>query len=428
MATAFYPQNMKSYNNSITNNYTSWKGTGIYSNPIAITSSNIRPLTNNDPTNDTAYKHGSSRPLKWQFRKGISVPTIIVNPDNPSEYIQINNRQVKSSTSSSLIGQLIDRPGAFSVKENRIDLNNDCNNCNGAKIVTDYYPEPFLTNNPLPVTTSPQNCCNEQKKALKRVRPASTLLKKNYFTTLEQYRQNRCQTYDQRVFNFASPANCSVKPGTPAAIGNTYIANCFPNAGGMNSESDLIMLSFNLLLQNNIFSSTDIDNYYQAQISTFSAFYQFLSQLSNSEQAIAIYLNVMNNPYLGMPINGPSHPKNCKLVIYKPSNPQFATQGSVTSSARTLKLTIAEIEKNIYYNNLLQKSASNSAANPSGQTDVPFIYKAKSAPCNPALPIIFRQVSYNPTTCFQQIKVLQNLGNLSAGPTPANNGISASFP
>ena len=42
----------------------------------------------------------------------------------------------------------------------------------------------------------------DEKKALKRVRPASTNLKKNYYTTHKQYMQNRCQTYEQRVFNF----------------------------------------------------------------------------------------------------------------------------------------------------------------------------------------------------------------------------------
>jgi hypothetical protein len=49
------------------------------------------------------------------------------------------------------------------------------------------------------------------------------------------------------------------------------------------------------------------------------------------------------------------------------------------------------------------------------------------------LPIIFRQVSYNPKTCFRNSddymsKALQYSGSFSAGPTVATNGISASNP
>ena len=40
------PQGMGSYNNrSNVGGYVTWKGSGMYSNPAAITSGNIRPLT-----------------------------------------------------------------------------------------------------------------------------------------------------------------------------------------------------------------------------------------------------------------------------------------------------------------------------------------------------------------------------------------------
>ena len=74
MSSAFYPLGMNSYNNRLhQGGYQTWKGRGVYSNPVGITSGNIRPLTNNDPANDAVYKFGLPRPLK-QYRRGISIP------------------------------------------------------------------------------------------------------------------------------------------------------------------------------------------------------------------------------------------------------------------------------------------------------------------------------------------------------------------
>jgi len=91
-----------------------------------------------------------------------------------------------------------------------------------------------------------------------------------YYTTHTQYMQNRCQTYNQRLFNFKKKANNPlVKPGSPLALANIYMANCQP-----------------------------------------------------------------------------SYNSNCNLVVYKPSNYQYAKQGAVSSSTRTLKQTVTTIEKN----------------------------------------------------------------------------------
>ena len=466
MSSAFFPQGMHSYNNSLsgplTAEYITWKGTGMYSNPVAVTAGNIRPLTNNDVTNDTVYKHGSARPLK-QYRKGIStpVPVIKINPLNPNEYIQLSsdqtNRQVKSSKSYSLIGQLIDRPGQFSVKENTVNevngvikLDNDCKTCDGIGLVADYSPQYFLTNNPLPVCQTPQNCCNEQRKALLRARPASTNLKKNYFTTLQQYRQNRCQTYDQKVFNFYSGStlvenaadlknNPSItaemlsqaKPGDPLGLSNTYIANCYPNTGSSTfTQLELVAQAFQILNNAGVFSATDITNFYNLQIESVQQFVLFIQNLDSgdSANAIEIFKRFITNPYYGMSLSGPSNPRGCKLVVYKPSNYQFATQGSVSSSTRTLKLGVTTIEKNVYNNNRLKGSANN-FVNVGGQPFVPLIYKMKTPACNPGQYI----KNGNPKTCFKNSddyfsKNITDLGNLSAGPTVANNGISASHP
>ena len=121
------PQGMGSYNNrSNVGGYVTWKGSGMYSNPAAVTSGNIRPLTNKDPTNIYPTGFGLPRPQKWQYRKGTTTnpptPIILTNPNDPTQYIEINpNRQVRSSTSSSLIRQTIDYPGQYSVKQNPID-------------------------------------------------------------------------------------------------------------------------------------------------------------------------------------------------------------------------------------------------------------------------------------------------------------------
>ena len=74
MFPANYPQGMGTYNNMpYTGGLYSWKGSGVYSNPVAITSKNIRPLTNNDASNNAPQKFGLARPMK-HYRKGSVVP------------------------------------------------------------------------------------------------------------------------------------------------------------------------------------------------------------------------------------------------------------------------------------------------------------------------------------------------------------------
>ena len=442
MSSAFYPQGMHSYNNSLTApftaDYKTWKGKSLYSNPVGITAGNIRPLTNKDLTNISVYRQGSARPLKWQFRKQTltTVPYTIVNPNNPNEYITVpQNRATRSANglenkSGGLIGQLMDRPGGYSVKENKEDELNettkadlDCKNCTGISMVTNYYPEPFLTNNPLPVCTNPSNCCNEPRKALLRVRPASTNLKKNYFTTLQQYRENRCKTYQQKAFNFETDNNyltdaaalknnpnitaqmiAAAKPGSPLTLSNTYVGNCYPNTGLSNySQVELVAMSFQILNNNGVFSTEDITNFYNSKIATIQQFVWFISNLTsgNSDKAAYLFKNFIMNPYFGMSLSGPSNPAACKLTVYKPSNPQFAVQGAVSSSARTLKLTVATIRTAVSDS---RAGSNNIITNYNKSYDIPFIYKSKAQKCTPALPLIFRGLGvhskiYNPATC-----------------------------
>jgi len=333
MSSAFYPLAMNKYNNRKNpHNYESWKGTGTQRNPVGTTRGNIRPLTNNDLTNATPYKCGKARPMKWQYRKGscaqANLPITILDPCCPDFDVFIcANRQSNNGRTQGLVSQLIDQPGGYSIRDNVVPLGpqpedpsstcrtcsiqgniaSACPTCNGIPVVSNYQPTANLTQNPMPKSQTPGLCCNEQRKALRRVRPASTNLSKRYYTTTKGYLQNRCQTYEQRAFNFVTSGKPLANPGTPQALSNTYVANCYPTT---------------------------------------------------------------------------CQSKDCSQVIYKPSNPQFATEGGVSSSARTFKLAVTSVEKNKYYNNLY-KGHGNKYETIDGKPNTPFIYKDKSQPCEP---------------------------------------------
>ena len=89
-------------------------------------------------------------------------------------------------------------------------------------------------------------------------------LKKNYYTTHAQYMENRCQTFEQRSFNFVSGAgNAPYKPGSALAISNEYIANCYPNTGlSTFTQLELVAQAFQMLNNDGVFSTGDITNYY----------------------------------------------------------------------------------------------------------------------------------------------------------------------
>ena len=214
----YYPLGMKSYNNYVNQGgYKSWKGPQT---PMGLTSGTIRPLTNNDPTNDSNPGFGLPRPIKHHRKgRGFNYKVLVADGNNYKEVDM--NRLNRSSTTGNLVSQLIDQPGGFNRTEEK----------NGQiKMVMSYYPnDAYLTENPEPRSQTPAWCCNAEKKARRRVTYASTNLKKNYFTTLQQYRENRCLTYDQRAFNFAEGNPNIGKPGGPEATNSTYYANCQPN-------------------------------------------------------------------------------------------------------------------------------------------------------------------------------------------------------
>jgi len=387
MSTAVFPLGLESYNNTSngplgTAAYQTWKGTGPYSYPVAIAAGNVRPLTNNDPTNNAIQKHGLPRPLKWQYRKGTNAKTVItLDPNDPSKYVEIS-RESRRSTGS--VQRWMDWPGQYSVKQNNTEnevthSQDECIKCDGVSLVASYAPEPFLTNNPEPVSTTASFCCNEERKAKRRVLPANTNLPKQYYTSIKQYHQNRCQTYDQRVFNFDTnnaTTNTIYKPGSPQAQSELYVANCYPDTT-YNGENEMTQKLFAILKMGNVFTDQDIQDYYQYKITNIPDLYTFLQTIEgNQKQAMTIYTNFINNPYIGFPSTGQ---RGCKRVYYKPSNFQYATEGGVSSSARTLRLTVNTISSNTSSLRRLRGSSSDTI-NIGGQPFVPFIYKNKVAP------------------------------------------------
>jgi len=281
MSTAFYPLGMKTYNNHTNQGgYVSWKGKGVFSNPVGITAGNIRPLTNNDSGNNSSIGFGLPRPIK-HYRKGRAIN---------------DNTGVASSTGGTLIKQMLDYPGGYNIFPNTLNevsnitnLNNHCNTCNGIGVISDWMPINNLTEKPEASTQTTIFCCNDEKKALKRTRPANTNLKKKYYTTTSQYLYNRCQTFEQQQFNYLTSGNSEVKPGGPLSINNNYVGNCNPNL--------------------------DIDN-------------------------------LVIDPETGISYSTITNPAGCKQTQYKPNNYNFGTQGAVSSSDHILRVNVNTINTN----------------------------------------------------------------------------------
>lgn len=190
MSTAFYPLGMM-HTGRPKKGYVSWKGSDEYANPTSISAGNIRPLTNNDPTNDAVYKHGLPRPIK-HYRRGT-----IATPD----------RQTKGVHPS--ITQTMETPGGF--VQNR-GLVNDTN-CGGNEFISEWSPIQNLTQKPdlsrISCATDGRIIGGEANKALRRVRTASTIIKKNYYQTSAEHLYNRCKTFDQVESHYSQSAlNC----------------------------------------------------------------------------------------------------------------------------------------------------------------------------------------------------------------------------
>jgi hypothetical protein len=492
MSTAFYPTNMRQQSSSGYSNksslenipYVPWKGTGMFSNPVTTTATHIRPLTNNDPGNVFPTGFGLARPLK-HYRKGKVIPinfnVLTLDPNNPSEYIEKSlieynvNRAVKSSIGSSLgggnggtglIAQTIDMPGSYVVKENNITNNSsinsvetdnsgkkidaECKNCNGVGMVSNWMPINNLTEKPEPNVTNPLLCCNQQRKALQRVLPTNTNVKKNYYQTTYMYLYNRCQTFEQRQFNFlVGPIDKQLlqlfkaypfvtakileyaKPGDPLSLINYYVAQCNPNFTIETSvEIGFINHLSKTLLDAGYISKEEYDNLNSSSVQSFIQSLQGVLTDVQYKIVIEYLYQLAANPYNGSVVSGPSNPRGCAQVFYKPNNPQFAQQGGVSSSTRILKLNVDTINSSAYNQRKLKSGANNppnlaTAIQYGFNPNVPYIYKDKvQTGCQPQTfignPFFFQGQHQNKLLCRnktngEEYKTYNSVNNHSAG-------------
>jgi len=462
MSTAFYPTNMRrqsasGYSNQSTLQnipYIPWKGTGVFSNPVGVTATHIRPLTNMDYGNVFPTGFGLARPIK-HYRKGTVIPitfnVISIDPNNPGEYIETSlieynvNRAIKSSNGQSLGGgsggsglitQMMQFPGAFSVKDNAAnstDINNnpidgtnintECKSCNGIGLVSDWMPINNLTEKPEPNVTTQPFCCNQQKKALRRVLPTNTIIKKNYYQSAYMYLYNRCQTFQQRQFNFLTgstdPAIIEtikqyplfakaiingIKPGEPLSYFDYYVAQCNPNFTIENGVKLAFINSLAKMLVNAGYI-TQVQHDSINLTEDITAFLEVLRGLLNSQQYdifVSYLYQIASNPY-NSNIMGPSNPKGCSRVFYKPNNPQFAKQGGVSSSTRILKLNVDTISTSAAQHRKLRGSNVTTSLTNGVAPNTPYIYKDKVPLCQPQTfignPFFFQGQHQNKLIC-----------------------------
>lgn len=492
MSTAFYPTNMRrqsasGYSNKSTLEnipYVPWKGTGVFSNPVGVTATHIRPLTNMDPGNIFPTGFGLARPIK-HYRKGTVIPinfnVITIDPNNPAGYIEKSlieynvNRAVKSSNGQSLgggdggsglIAQMTQFPGSFIVKDNGTNtslnssvglinttvkdnsgenIDNECKNCNGVGIVSDWMPINNLTEKPQPNVTNPPLCCNQQRKALQRVLPTNTNISKKYYQTTYMYLYNRCQTFQQRQFNFlagtidpkvletikqypliAKAIVRGIKPGDPLSYLEYYVAQCNPNF----TIEKGVEIAFIESLANSLLSIGYITQAQYDSIKMSDTIFSFLAELRGllTKEQYAIFeaylYKLSSDPYNSAIITGPSNPKGCSQVFYKPNNPQFAKQGGVSSSTRILKLNVDTISTAAARQRKL-RGANVAASLTNGEAPfTPYIYKDKVPACQAQTfignPFFFQGQHQNKLICNTktngaEYRTYNSFNNKSAG-------------
>jgi len=391
MSSAFYPLNMNSFSNRLNQGgYKSWKSNGVYRNPRGFVSSNIRPLTNKDYGNVFQTGFGLPRPIK-HYRKGKVTPVVTNNLE-----LDYNlNRNVKSSTNANLVSLLSDFPSSNIIKDNSSIDNNNCKLCLSSGFISDWQPIKNLTYKPQKNTTNYPLCCNEQKKALNRIKPANTIIPKNYFQNKYNYLYNRCQTFTQRQFNFLTDKqftnniNMNEKPGSPEStnLDIYYVAQCNPNILNNYQIYEIFDIIINELHKDKIITQEDVNKYNNLKNKNIQSFYLYLKDLNLDSETYKNIENYINNSLLNDVIySGSSTNLNCKRVYYKPNNYQYATQGAVSSSARLLKLNVTTIEKQSYLNNKTANYYSNIANDLYQGSDVyiPFVTKTKVEKCNPS--------------------------------------------
>jgi hypothetical protein len=323
-----------------------------YKSLRGIAHGNVYPQKNNDPRNNAPYKIArNARPLK-HYRKGTLV--------QPGTTV---------TSSKNLISALMDKPGAYMERTDACIREN-------SQIITNIGGPNDLTFNPEPATQTKELCCNAERKSKQMVLPTSTNLKDNYYVSSSQYLRNRCNTYDQKAFNFVS-SNFS----QAALTKNGYIVDGNPNII-INNNSTLSMMDrlAKVLFQKGIITQEEYEQYIDDRITDLNAFIAFLNTVENWEQAVATVKTSLSKVGITVNSHAMMNTNKCKVAIYKKNNPQFAAQGSVPSSAKIHKLHDTTISSTVYRatNALGPGSLYRGILNPGETPVMPFVLQFKT--------------------------------------------------
>jgi hypothetical protein len=290
---------------------------------------------------------------------------------------------------------------------------------------------------------------------MQRVLPTSTIVKKDYYQTQYMYLYNRCQTFEQRQFNFmhgevdrnilnliseypfiSAKVIEYTKPGSPLALVNYYVAQCNPNSTiNQGIEIGFITAIAKSMVNLGYITQAEYDLLVTLNPGSIEEFINFLktrlASAEQSEEALKYLYEICSNPYYSSILEGPSNPKGCSRVYYKPNNPQYAQQGGVSSSTRILKLNVDTISTNAA--NIRRLKGANALQNiANGQApNVPFIYKFKAPTCSASTysgnPFFFQGQKQNHQICSKQSADISE-NYVSVNQHSAGNYIGATLP
>jgi hypothetical protein len=333
--------------------YQTWKGEKPYSNPIGTYSGHVRPLTNKDYTHSVPYKAGLARPIK-HYRRG-SVPA-----NYYSSVPAYDGRTVRSSGRNiQLVGDMQEKISGYTIT----DTPQDC--CNDFTVISAWQHTPDNTIVPKASGENCLMCCNAEKNARDRVRGVTGVhSKKNYFNNKKDLMYNRCQTYNQRSFQFRRGSN------------GLFVGQCKPDMSLL-YEREGMMLALAILnkLLENKWIDADTLTMIQTTSTTMQEFMSNIRSLNLNQDQLevleAVKCQFVSRLDMGKVFAADVNRKNCAQVYYKPSNAQFATQGGVSSSSQIAR--VKAMATNLEYRTNVTGAISGNPANE-------FIYKNKALP------------------------------------------------
>lgn len=186
----------------IINNPTVWKGTPPYEFPVGNTPTIITPKTNKDYTNTQPAPFGKPRPLKHHRLGRVMKENNAYNTTN--SYYQQILQKIMDNPSSTVIENNEQGNVDFMYNNNTniVETQPECYYYSNVPYIVDYKPIVNETQTPNKTTTNKQFCCNEERKAIRRVVGANTNVKENYYLTTNEYLQKKCLTYTQNSYDF----------------------------------------------------------------------------------------------------------------------------------------------------------------------------------------------------------------------------------